>query len=56
MESAIALEALTPETSVVNQAWRIGCQRIVPGHGRQIWTGSPGEPLPAEEYGLLVFE
>ena len=56
IESAIALEALTPEPSVATQAWRIGCQRMVPGRGRQAWSGSPGLPPEPQEFGLLVFE
>jgi hypothetical protein len=56
VESAIALEALTPEPSVANQAWRIGCQRVVPGRQRQVWVGSRRLPPPPQEFGLLVFQ
>ncbi len=56
VESAIALEDLTPEPPRPGEAWRIQCQRVIPRVGRQTWpANTPVSNLP-ERMGLLVFE
>ncbi len=56
IEAAIPLKALSPDPATTGQAWRIGCERIVPGVGRQTWTGTPRLPTQPQDFGWLVFE
>jgi hypothetical protein len=56
LESAVALEDLTPATPRPGEAWRIHCQRVVPHVGRQSWpVDKPASNIP-ERMGLLIFE
>lgn len=56
VEAAIPLQALAPDPVTTGSAWRLGCERIVPGVGRQTWTGVPRLPLQPQDFGLLVFD
>jgi photosystem II stability/assembly factor-like uncharacterized protein len=56
VEAAIPRGELTSTPPKIGEAWTIACERIMPGLGTQVLSGSDVEEFGPQQFGVLVFK